>query len=67
MIDITETCAECKFCTKLYVPPCECFEDIPKDAYVCTIWLLTGQADEVQYLGDNKGFCEMFSKKVVSE
>ena len=65
MIEITETCADCKYCVKLYVPPCKCFKDIPKDAYVCSLFLK--EANRVQWLGDNRGFCEMFTQNVEQE
>ena len=54
-------CADCRFCTKLYVPPCDCYKDIPKDAYVCTVFLK--DADRVQYLEDDQSICEMFTEK----
>ena len=55
-----EQCKNCVFCTELYVPPIKCFENIPKNAYVCTLFL--EEANRVQYLGDNTGRCEMFLK-----
>lgn len=58
-----EICSRCKFCTKLYVPPCKYLDNIPKDAYVCTVWLLTGEDNSVQYLENDQSFCEMFTKK----
>ena len=54
------SCAECVFCSKLYVPPAKCFNDIPKDSYVCTLFLK--ETNSVQYLGDDSGRCEMFER-----
>ena len=53
-----EKCKNCRYFKKLYVPPLEEFELIPKDAYVCGLFYDEG---EVQYLGfDENGMCEMF-------
>lgn len=54
-----ERCEFCELFRKLYVPPVKDFDDILKDAYVCT--LIDGEA---MYLGqgDNakNGMCECF-------
>lgn len=54
------TCASCRYCMKLYVPPTNENKDVPKDSYVCTIFL---NEKQIMYLKDNKGICEMYSNK----
>ena len=55
----------CECCKKLYVPPSWEYEDIPKDSYVCTLFL--GNSDEVMYLGSKIGeegsVCEEWREK----
>ena len=58
-----DKCENCRYCAKLYVPPTIEFNDIPKDKYVCTVFWDMKEADHVQYLGDNKGMCEMFTER----
>jgi hypothetical protein len=45
----------------MYVPPCDCFKDIPKDSFVCTAFLK--EVNEVQYLGSDQGMCEVWAQK----
>ena len=52
------TCASCRYCMKLYVPPTH--KDIPKDKYVCTYLL---EDNQVMYLDNKKGCCEVHSSK----
>ena len=59
-IEITQTCADCVHCLKLYVPPC--YKDIPDDRYVCNA--LTWEVPQVMYIGDDKGFCECFAERI---
>lgn len=60
-----ECCKNCKFCKLLYVPPCKCFEEVPKDRYVCVVWTLT-ENGRPHYLGTESlikhGACEMYTK-----
>ena len=54
------TCRECNYCKDLYVPPLDAFKDVTRGkvciALVCPMWL-----------GDDNGFCEMFSLKKKSK
>ena len=59
-----EKCKNCIYCKKLYVPPCDCYNEIPKDAYVCTLFL---ENEKVMYMGTNKLMCEMFTRKMKKE
>ena len=65
MEDIKETCADCKYCTKLYVPPCKRYEYLPKDAYVCTLFIK--DAEQVMFLEDTKSLCEMHTPDTEKE
>ena len=56
-----EKCANCKHCVKLYVPPCDCFKDIPKDSFACKLFL--NEAKQVMYLYNDQGMCEMWTQK----
>ena len=58
-IEITETCADCIHCLKLYVAPC--YTEVPSDRYVCDIF--AKEANRIDYISDNKGFCECFTRK----
>lgn len=55
------SCANCEHRIKLYVPPVKEFENIPKDKYVCKVFLQ--EAREVQYLDGSNGFCEMYQER----
>lgn len=57
-----EKCEYCKYLTKLYVPPIDVYKNIPKDAFVCTLFLK--EANQVQYLDTKDGMCEMFTEKI---
>lgn len=57
-----KTCKTCKWCLKLYVPPVKMYDDIPKDSYVCGLFIR--ESGDVQYLGDDSGMCEVYSPKV---
>lgn len=54
-------CLDCKYCAKFYVPPCECYKDMPKDGYVCTLFL--EEANEVMWLEHGEIGCEVFSER----
>ena len=61
-----ERCDQCKYYTKLYVPPVKWFDNIPKDAYVCSAFML--EVNRVQWLGREsegvgEGMCECFSRR----
>ena len=62
-VDITERCADCRHCLKLYVPPC--YTEVPTDRFVCDYF--REEEGEVMYINDDKGFCECFSKKRLPE
>lgn len=50
-------CKNCIYLTKLYVPP---IYDLPKDKWVCTLFLDKGR---VMYLDSDKDMCEEFNGK----
>lgn len=57
---MNEECKNCKYLIRLYVPPIDAYADIPKDAFVCTLFLGEGQ---VQYIDDDTGMCECFTER----
>lgn len=59
-----EKCKNCKFFSKLYVPPLKAYEYVP-NGYCCTFFAPDG---EVMWLGANEeeagnGMCEMFTER----
>ena len=63
----TYTCKDCEFCKLLYIPPAKCFDEVTKacggtkNSYICSAF--EEEANRVQFLGDNTGFCEIFTLK----
>lgn len=55
-----EQCKNCIYCKKLYVPSCNCYENIPKKSFVCTLFLNAGR---VMYMESDKSVCEVFTRK----
>lgn len=62
-MNVKEKCKNCKFCAKLYVPPHPDFKRIPKNKYVCTLFLKSD--DQVMYLQSDELMCEMFTPKSI--
>lgn len=57
-------CKDCIYFKKMYVPPLDMYNNIPKDGYVCTLF----QEIEVMWLGTKDqgaevGLCECFMPK----
>lgn len=73
MIEIArvECCRNCKYCKVLYVPPAKYFDEVTKavggekTSYVCSVFI--DEANRVQFLGDDSGMCEMFTKKEITD
>lgn len=60
-----ESCASCNHCIPMYVPPIKAYGNIPKDSYVCNLFRFLEESDNVQYIGNGTGMCEMYSPKVI--
>ena len=57
---MTERCADCRYFKKIYVPPTPRYKYARAihGKYVCTVW-----GDEVMYLEDREGRCELYDEQ----
>lgn len=56
-----DDCANCALLKQLYVPPLEIYQNIPKDAYVCTLFMNDSYGNSVMFKESKHGMCECFT------
>lgn len=56
-----EDCSNCALIRRLYVPPLDKYKNIPKDAYVCTLFINDPYDKTVMFMDSKHGMCECFT------